>query len=141
MGAVALGAVLFAVFLLIVAAMVWQEAKASADSEPVYVLDEVVPFVYSRLSEEGAAHLDDDDVMRILEWEVLYLQGLPRNGEIAGPGPVAGSVEALRFIVDRSRSEGIEYREEDVAEVLALEVAYLVDIGVVGPQADEGSFR
>jgi hypothetical protein len=136
MGAVAVGAVLFGLFLLIVAAMVWQEARVTDDRHPTYVLEEVVPFVYQRLSDDAAAHIDGDDVMRILEWEVYYLQGLNRNG--ANAPPVAGSVEALEFILERSQAAGHAYRSDDVAEVLALEVAYLQDIGAIGPVATEG---
>ncbi len=138
MGAVAFAAVLFAIFLLIVAAMVWQEARAT-DVEPTYVLEEVVPYVFQRLSPEAVEHIDDDDVMRMLEWEVLYLQGRHRNGQQTGP--VAGSVEAMEFILERSSASGFAYRPDDVAEVLALEVAYLAEIGAVGPPAAGGVAR
>ncbi len=62
MGAVAVGALLFAVLLLIVAAMVLQEVRKHPATEVIYVLEEVVPFVYRRLSDEALERLDRDDV-------------------------------------------------------------------------------
>ena len=139
MGAVALGAMLFALLLLIVAAMVWQEARKAPDTSATYVIEEVVPFAYRGLSEGAADRLDLDDITRILEWEVYYLQGLDRSGNGARPAPVAGSAEAVQFIIERCRVQGREYRAADVAEVLAQEAAYLVDIGAVGPAVEEST--
>ncbi len=133
MGVVAVGALLFAAFLLIVAALVLQEARKGEPGPPVYVIEEVVPFAFGRLSDGPMSRLDADDVKRILEWEVFYLQGLAarRNGDAVPP--VAGSSEAVDFISARSSDEGYDYLRSDIEEVLAHEVAYLVDIGAVGP--------
>lgn len=136
MSLVAIGAVLFALLLLVVAAMVWQEARNPGAPRAVYVIEEAVPFVFQRLSDGAAARLDEDDVLRILEWEVRYLQGLdiPRDHS-ERPAPVAGSTDAIAFISDRVAASGHPYRHADIAEVLEHEVAYLIDIGAVGPVA------
>ncbi len=138
MGAVAAGALLFALLLLIVAVMLLQELRRTPVTEVVYVLEEVVPFVYRRLSDEALMHLDSDDVKRILEWEVYYLQGLARRSNGEGPPPIAGSELARDFILERTADEGRSYRPIDVDEVLAKEAEYLAEIGAVGPAAVEG---
>lgn len=135
MGAVGVGAILFAALLLIVAVMVWQEAR-KREYTAVYVIEEVVGHAFKLLSEESAARLDEDDVRRILEWEVFYLQGLRRDRRQGTP-PIAGSHEAISFIQDRAQGAGYDYTYEDIAEVLVHEVSYLVDIGAVGPAVDE----
>ena len=135
MGLVAVGALLFAFFLLIVAVMVVQEARKAQPGPPVYVIEEVVPFAFRRLSDGAMARLDVDDVQRILEWEVFYLQGLASrsNGAEGVGGPIAGSPEAVDFIHIRASGAGYDYEVSDIEEVLSQEAAYLVDIGAVGP--------
>lgn len=135
MGAVAVGAVLFAVLLLIVAVLVVQEARRSPGGPAVYVIEEVVSFAFPRLSEQAAARLGRDDVLRILEWEVFYLQGLDGS-----PGRrIAGGGDAVAFIAAKSSAQGHHYASEDIADVLRHEAAYLADIGALGPAVTEGS--
>ncbi|MDH3731189.1 MAG: hypothetical protein OES13_08725 [Acidimicrobiia bacterium] len=137
MDLVAVGAILFGLLLFVVAGLVWQEMKNAPDSHPVYVIEEAVPFVMERLSDRALSSLDGDDVLRILEWEVFYLQGLdePRDHS-AHPAPVAGSVEAIDFIAERST---VAYARADISEVLEGEAAYLVSIGAVGPVVEQES--
>ncbi len=131
MSAVAAGAVFFGVLLLIVAGMVIQETRRRPAGEIVYVLEEVVPFVHQRLSDDAFARVDRDDVQRMLEWEVHYLQGLDRRGN--GDAPVAGGDEAVDYVLERTSASGHRYRRDDIAEVLAREADYLAEIGAVGP--------
>ncbi len=136
---VGIAALLFALLLLIAAAMVWQEARATPEATPVYVVEEAVPYVFRRLSDDAMSRLDVDDVRRILEWEVYYLQGLDkpragRNGDLAGR--VSGGHDAIMFVEGRCSGEGYEYLYEDIAEVLAHQGEYLAAIGAVGPEAD-----
>lgn len=130
MAPIAVGAVLFAVFLLVVAALVLQEVRKGGTPSPTYVLDEVVDYASARLSDGAADRLHRADVKRILEWEVFYLQGLGARGDAR---PVAGSTEAVDFIVTRSAGRGQHYEAPDVAEVLYHEGSYLAEIGAVGP--------
>ena len=137
-----IAALLFAILLLIVAAMVWQETRKVPEGTPVYVLEEAVPYVFRRLSDDALTRLDTDDVQRMLEWEVFYLQGLDlprteRNGDLAGR--VAGSHDAVLFVEERCTDKGYEYLYEDIAEALAHNVEYLITIGAVGPEAEAAS--
>lgn len=140
MSLVAIGAVLFALLLLGVAAMVWQETRGSSASEITYVIEEAVPFAFARLSDDASAALDRDDVLRILEWEVRYLQGLdiPRH-HLDHPAPVAGSAAAVDFILESTANAGRGYERRHVEEVLEHEAAYLADIGAVGGAVEEAS--
>lgn len=140
MSLVAIGAVLFALLLLGVAAMVWQELRRAPSTEITYVIEEAVPFAFARLSDEASAALDRDDVLRILEWEVRYLQGLdiPRH-HLDHPAPVAGSDAAVDYILESTRRAGRVYERSHVEEVLEHEAAYLADIGAVGDVVEEAS--
>lgn len=139
MNLIAIGALLFALFLLIVALMVWQEARKTPETTAVYVIEEAVPFAYARLSDRALSKLAEDDVLRILEWEVRYLQGLdvPRDHS-EHPAPVAGSTEAVEFIRMRAAEDAHHYSRHEIEEVLTQELAYLIDIGAVGEAVDGG---
>jgi len=134
---IAVAFLLLAVLLLVMAAMVWQAAKKVPDATPTYVVEEVVPFVFERLSEDACTRIDQDDVQRILEWEVFYLQRAGRSK--AGPGsvPVAGSTEAATYVRERSARQGYDYRMQDIREVQQYETVYLAEIGAIGPIAEE----
>ncbi len=136
MSAVAAGALLFGLLLLIVAGMVLQEVRNRPATEVVYVLEEVVPFVHRRLSDGALDRLDRDDVQRILEWEVHHLQRLDRS-DGNGDAPVAGSDAAVDYVLGRTAAEGHHYRRDDVTEVLAREADYLAEIGALGPAVGE----
>jgi hypothetical protein len=136
MGAVAVGAVLIAVLCVIVAAMIWQEARRRSVAEPVtYLIDEAARFVYDRLREEATHRLDLDDVRRILEWGLYHTQVVaPRSG---GPPPVLGSGEAIEYVMDRAQEAGFDYDPLDIAEVMAAETEYLLAIGAIGDRVEE----
>lgn len=137
---VGIAALLFALLLLIVAAMVWQEARRAPEATPVYVLEEAVPYVFRRLSDEAMSRLDPDDVKRILEWEVYYLQGLdkPRSDRNGDPeARVAGGHDSVLFVESRCSDEGHEYLYEDISEVLSGQGEYLASIGAIGPVAGD----
>lgn len=133
--AVYLGAGLLGIFLLIVAVMVWQEARKRGYEEgPVYVVEDAVSFIKERLPEEAAARLKRSDVRRILEYEVHHLQGLAQEKRRNPVEVVAGGTpDTVDWIVEEiDRKHGVAYPREDVSEVLKWEAAYLVSIGAVG---------
>jgi hypothetical protein len=137
MGAVAVGAILFAVLLVIAAAMVLQEARSSSENpQPVYLLDEATRFVFDRLAGGPLSRLDIDDVRTILEWGLYHSQVVsPRRDE--GP-PVVGGAEAFEYVVGRAAAgDGEPYHHDDVAAVLALETEYLVEIGAIGDPVED----
>ncbi|HEX2369050.1 MAG TPA: hypothetical protein VHM94_07445 [Acidimicrobiia bacterium] len=134
---VVVAALLAALLMVMVAALVWQEAKRRADREPrVYVISEAVAFVRQRLPADIASRLDNAKVQRILEWEVYYLQGLAHTrpqDTIAG-----GDDEAIDFVIEGIRERNrVVHSREDVAAVLRLEADYLLAIGAVGPAVSD----
>jgi hypothetical protein len=124
---------LAAIFLFVVAALVWQEAKSrTIDEGPLYVLEDAVDFVIERL--DPGVMLERSDVLRILEWEIYYLQGLAqpkrRNRVETVAGGEAAAVDFITAeIADKNK---VTYDSSDVAAVLALEASYLASIGAVG---------
>ena len=134
-----LGALLVAVLLGIAAAMVWQEAVKRPGREPLaYVLEDAVRFVHAGFGPE--LPLTPDDVRRILEWEVIYLQGVsPRSSGSLPPVRVGGSDDAVRFITGQlNRRTGPRYGEDAIRLVLAGEGEYLASIGALGRVAGDG---
>ena len=126
---------LVAIFLLIVAALAWQEAKSRTyDEGVVYVVDDAVDFVVERLRPETAERLGPADVRRILEWEIFYLQGLAQPRRSTPVETFAGGDEAaVEWLTAQiAETHGVTYDASDVASVLALEAEYLAAIGAVG---------
>jgi hypothetical protein len=135
-----LGALLIAVLLVLAAAMVWQEAvKRPGDQPLTYVLEDAVGFVHEGFAGESA--LSRDDIRRILEWEVIYLQGVsPRNSGPLQPVRVGGSADAVQFIRRQiTRRSGPRYSEEAIAAVLEGEAEYLASIGALGAPVEDSS--
>jgi hypothetical protein len=133
--AVMVSAVLLAVLLVIIAAMVWQEAKRrSGSGQLVYSVDDAVDHVMAELDEDVRGRLGKAGVRRVLEWEVYYLQGLA-EGKPAGEFTVVagGHGPAVEYIAEQiSDQHRVDYGVEDIRTVLAGEARYLVTIGAVG---------
>ena len=138
-GVVFFVALLVGVFLLIVALVVWQEARRRPSHEPLqYVIEDAIKHVVTRLPEGST--LGRADVQRILEYEVFYLQGLAQDDRGNPVETVAGgheaSIEYIRSeIEDKHR---VAYSHDEVEGVLALEADYLVAIGAVGEPVGSG---
>jgi hypothetical protein len=136
---VALIALLVGFFFLVVALVVWQEARRRPSYEPLeYVVDDAVKHVMSGLGE--GSRLKRGDVTRILEWEVFYLQGLAQEDRKNPVETVAGGHQAsVEYIAAQIETRhGVAYSHDDIAEVLRLEADYLMAIGAVGdPVEDE----
>jgi hypothetical protein len=136
---VAFVGLLVGILLVIVALIVWQEAKRRPSYEPLeYVVEDAVTHVYERLGE--STPLSKADVRRILEWEVFYLQGLAQKDRRQPVETIAGGHEAsVEFISSQIRiKHGVSYSHDDIAEVLRLEADYLAAIGAVGDPVDLG---
>jgi hypothetical protein len=135
----ALVALLVGVFLLIVALVVWQEAKRRPSYEPLeYVVEDAVRHVEAALQAEGNDSLRKPDIRRILEWEVYYLQGLAQKDRSNRVETVAGGHQAsIEYIIEQIASKhGVSYARNDVEGVLRYEADYLVRIGAVGEAVD-----
>jgi hypothetical protein len=131
----ALVVLLVGVLLLIMALVVWQEAKRRPSYEPLeYVIEDAVKHVEEGLREEGKEGLRRSDVRRILEWEVFYLQGLAQADRHNPVETIAGGHAAsIDYIIEQIASQhGVTYAQTDVADVLRLEADYLARIGAVG---------
>jgi hypothetical protein len=135
----ALVALLVGVFLVILALVVWQEARRRPSYEPLeYVVDDAVKHIEEGLEAEGHDSLGRGDVRRILEWEVFYLQGLAQEDRSNPVETVAGGHEAsITYITEQiAQKHGVSYSREDVEAVLRLEADYLFRIGAVGEKVD-----
>lgn len=135
----ALVALLVGVFLVIVALVVWQEARRRPSYEPLeYVVEDAVKHVETGLEAEGNDRLRRHDIRRILEWEVFYLRGLAQDDRKTPVETVAGGHEAsIEYIIDQIASKhGVSYSHADVEDVLRYEADYLYRIGAVGEEVD-----
>lgn len=122
------------VLLFVVAALVWQEARSrSMDGGPVYVLEDAVDHVMAGLAGTGS-RLRRSDVLRILEYEIFYLQGLAQEDRRNPVETVAGGTEASISYIGQQIAEkhGAIYPHDEIEAVLVLEAGYLVRIGAVG---------
>lgn len=131
-------ALLVGALLVIVAMLVWQEAKRRPSYEPLeYVVNDAVKHVAERLPEDTS--LNNGDIRRILEWEVFYLQGLAQDDRRNPVETVAGGHDqSVAYIADQIHTKhDVSYSHEDIAEVLRLEADYLVAIGAVGDPVGE----
>lgn len=136
---IAFVALLLGVLLLIVALMVWQEARRRPSYEPLeYVVEDAVKHVQQGLSDDS--HLSRADIRRILEWEVFYLQGLAQEDRRNSVETVAGGHQAsVEYIAaEIEERHGVSYPLEDIEEVLRLEADYLAAIGAVGEPVEMG---
>ena len=132
--AVVFGALLLALFLGILAIMLWRNARTRyVPLDSVYVIDDAVGFVSEQLSDEVS--LTRRDVRRILEWEVYFLQMQARKAHRSGGGDIVagGTDQAVEYIqVQAAAKQNVEYEERQIRAVLSGEAAYLQAIGAVG---------
>jgi len=131
-------ALLGGALLVIVAMLVWQEAKRRPSYEPLeYVVNDAVKHIAERLPDD--TDLRNADIRRILEWEVFYLQGLAQDDRKNPVETVAGGHDqSVTYIADQIHTKhDVSYSHRDIAEVLRLEADYLVAIGAVGEPVGE----
>ncbi len=131
-------ALLIGVLLVIVALMLWQEARRRPSYEPLeYVISDAVKHIAERLPED--AGLRHGDIRRIIEWEVFYLQGLAQEDRKNQVETVAGGHDlSVDYIADQIHDKhGVSYSHHQIEEVLRLEADYLVAIGAVGDPVGE----
>jgi len=132
-------AVLIGVFLIVVALVLWQEARRRPSYEPLtYVIDDAVKHVEAGLIEGRDNLLSRADIRRILDWEVFYLQGLAQEDRSKPVETVAGGHQAsIDYIIDQiATKHGVSYSREDVENVLRMEADYLFQIGAVGDEVE-----
>lgn len=136
---IALVALLVGVLLVIVALVVWQEARRRPSYDPLeYVVEDAVKHIQERLPE--SSQLSRSDIRRILEWEVFYLQGLAQEDRKNPVETVAGGHQAsVEYIAaEIEERHGVSYPQKDIESVLRLEADYLKAIGAVGEPVEPG---
>jgi len=119
---------------------------AAEPAPPVFDPEEAYEWVVEHVPDIVAATLTPDDVRRILDFQMEYFQrkGVTGNGSSANPpgDVVVGGVETVDYILERARNTGEPYLPEQVHAVIETQLAYLREIGAVGPPAqsppDEG---
>ena len=102
------------------------------DGVAVYGVDDAVVYVWERLPDDMAGSIDQSDIRRILEWEMLYLQQPSKRD---GPA-VVGGIGVAQFVQDRAYETGYPYEPEVIFAVLDLQADYLRAIGAVGGPVD-----
>ena len=136
---IAFVALLVGVLLVIMALMVWQQAKGQPSYQPLeYVVEDAVKHIQAGLSADS--QLSRSDIRRILEWEVFYLQGLAQEDRKNPVETVAGGHQAsVEYIASEiEERHGVSYAHEDIEDVLRLEADYLMAIGAVGEPVETG---
>jgi hypothetical protein len=132
-------ALLVGLFLVIVALVVWQEAKRRPFYDPLeYVIEDAVKHVSAGLEQDS--RLSRPDIRRILEWEVFYLQGLAQKNRSNPVDTIAGGhAGSVDYIVEQIETKhGVAYASGDVEDVLRLEADYLMAIGAIGEPVEVG---
>ena len=129
----------FGVACAIAAWVVIREAGrlAKEPPPPVYDPEEAYDWVVEHVPDIVAATLTPDDVRRILDFQVEYFQrkGVTGNGSSSNPpgDVVVGGAETVEYILERARATGEEYLPEQIHAVVETQLAYLREIGAVGP--------
>ena len=136
---IALGGLLAALFLSLVAILLWQEARRRGTGEGVtYVVSDAVGHVGKNLAPEVYERLGDVGIQRVIEWEIFYLQGLAQKNRRQPVETVAGGTDsAVSYIFQQiSRRHPAGITSDDIRAVLGWEAHYLQSIGAVGERVD-----
>lgn len=129
--------------IAIAAVFVVREAGRLARTPPPALFDteDAYEWIVEHLPDDVAATLTTDDVRRILELQIEYFErhGVSPNGNESVPGgpAIVGGGEQIAFIIERSGQTGEAYLPEQIDAVLETQLAYLQEIGAIGPPADD----
>ena len=122
---------LIAVLAVFGVGMLLQERNPK-EAAIVYGVEDALQFVWDRLSLATKDTIGRNDVRRILEWEMHYLQR-PEQREGAA---VVGGLDAASYAQERAIEQGYGYEPEVIFEVLDLQAEYLAALGAIGDPAD-----
>ena len=110
---------------------------AAEPPPPVFDPEEAYEWVVEHVPDDVAASLTPEDVRRILGFQLEYFQrkGVTGNGSTNNPpgDVVVGGSETVEYILDRARATGESYEPQQVHSVVETQLAYLREIGAVGP--------
>lgn len=138
-------AVVVAVLVIVVVALVavGREAftLAAQPKQALFDVEEAVDFVADTIPEEVSARISYDDVRALVRWhlDLLAAAGTPANRWDAGRNRlvVVDDEEGAEVLMTRAVEEGLDLTPDDVAAVLAAELAYFAAIGAIGPSVPE----
>jgi len=136
-----------AIVFVIAAAVIGREARRldAKPPEPVFKIEEAVEWVADHLPYDVSAVLTYDDVRRIIDWNLEFFRskGVSSNG--SGPhidgSVIVGGAETVEYVLAKAIVAGAEYTPVQVHAVLEAQMAYLVAIGAVGPEAGDDELR
>ena len=136
-----------AIVFIIAAFVIGREARLldAKPPQPVFDMDEAVQWVADHLPYEVSAQLSYDDVRSIIDWNLEFFRSKGASGNGSGPHPdgsiVVGGAETVEYVLAKAIIAGSDYTPIQVHAVLEAQMAYLVAIGAVGPEAGPGEVQ
>lgn len=116
-------------------------ALASQPKQALFDVDEAVDFVADGLPLEISARITYDDVRALLRFHLEHIAaaGAPAERWNAGRSRlvIVDDEEGAEVLMRRAIEHGLDLTPDDVAAVLAGELAYFEAIGAVGPPVPE----
>jgi len=136
-----------ALVFIIAAVVIGREARRldAKAPQPVFDMDEAVRWVADHLPYDVSAVLSYDDVRNIIDWNLEFFRSKGVSGNGSGPHTegsiVVGGAETVEYVLARAIVNGNDYTPVQVHAVLEAQMAYLVAIGAVGPEAGPDELR
>jgi hypothetical protein len=136
-----------ALVFIIAAVVIGREARRldAKAPQPVFDMDEAVHWVADHLPYDVSAVLSYDDVRNIIDWNLEFFRSKGVSGNGSGPHTegsiVVGGAETVEYVLARAIVNGNDYTPVQVHAVLEAQMAYLVAIGAVGPEAGPEELR
>jgi hypothetical protein len=116
-------------------------ALAAQPKQALFDVDEAVDFVADGLPLEISARITYDDVRALLRFHLEHIAaaGAPAERWNAGRSRlvIVDDEEGAEVLMHRAIEAGLDLTPDDVAAVLAGELAYFEAIGAVGPPVPE----
>lgn len=134
-------AVLVVVVIALVAVGGEAFTLAAQPRQALFDVDEAVDFVADNVPEEVSARISYDDVRALVRFHLEHLAavGTPANRWDAARNRlvVVDDEEGAETLMVRAVQSGLDLTSDDVAAVLAAELAYFEAIGAIGPPVPE----
>ena len=116
-------------------------ALASQPRQSLFDVDEAVDFVADHVPFEISARISYDDVRALVRFHLEHIAaaGAPAERWNAGRSRlvIVDDEEGAEVLMRRAIEAGLDLDPDDVAAVLAAELAYFDAIGAVGPMVPE----
>ncbi|MEJ7845517.1 MAG: hypothetical protein WKF93_07720 [Acidimicrobiales bacterium] len=113
----------------------------SQPRQALFDVDEAVDFVADEVPDEVAARISYDDVRALIRFHLEHLAsaGAPTERWRAGTSGlvIVGDEDGAEFLMGRAMEAGLDCTPDDIAAVLAAELAYFEAIGAIGPTVPE----